>query len=78
MPSEYELPLSAANVHAIKKLNNVISVTRVLYPLGMYEEVFPFNRNYNWNRDNFGPIVLPKKGRNSFYKQRNIASLRRE
>ncbi|MDE5421171.1 signal peptidase I [Ancylomarina sp. DW003] len=60
--SEYELPLTAAKVEALKKLNNVISITRVLYPLGMYEEVFPFSRNYNWNRDNFGPLVLPKKG----------------
>lgn len=60
--SEYELPLTAAKVEALKKLNNVISITRVLYPLGMYEEVFPFSRNYNWNRDNFGPLVLPRKG----------------
>lgn len=60
--SEYELPLSNAKVEELKKLNNVISITRVLYPLGMYEEVFPFSRDYNWNRDNFGPLVLPKKG----------------
>ncbi|MGZ2370611.1 signal peptidase I [Ancylomarina sp. YFZ004] len=60
--NEYEMPLTGAKVEALKKLNNVVSITRVLYPLGMYEEVFPFNRDYNWNRDNFGPFVLPKKG----------------
>jgi len=60
--TEYELPLSAAKVEALKKLNNVVSITRRLSPVGMYEDVFPFSRDFNWNRDNFGPLVLPKKG----------------
>ena len=60
--SEYEMPLSNTKVKALSKLNNVISITRILYPLGTYEEVFPFSRNYSWNRDNFGPLVIPKKG----------------
>lgn len=60
--SEYEMPLSAAKVEALKKLNNIVSVTRRLSPVGMYEDVFPFSRDYSWNRDNFGPLILPKKG----------------
>lgn len=60
--SEYEMPLTQEKVEALKKLNNIVSITRVLYPVGMYEEVFPFSRDYIWNRDNFGPLVLPKKG----------------
>ena len=58
----YILPLSTAKVEALKKLNNVISITRRLDPEGMYGDVFPFSRDYNWNRDNFGPLVMPKKG----------------
>jgi signal peptidase I len=60
--SEFEVPLSTAKVEALKKFNNIISITRVLHPEGMYGNVFPFSRDYNWNRDNFGPLVLPKRG----------------
>ncbi len=56
------MPLTAAKVEGLKKLNNVISITRRLDPEGMYGDVFPFSRDYNWNRDNFGPLVMPKKG----------------
>jgi len=58
----YILPLSIAKVEILKKFNNVASITRVLSPKGKREDVFPFSPNYNWNRDNFGPIVMPKKG----------------
>ena len=34
----------------------------VVILIGMYGDVFPFSRDYNWNRDNFGPLVMPKKG----------------
>ncbi|WP_154201459.1 signal peptidase I [Ancylomarina sp. 16SWW S1-10-2] len=60
--TEYVLPLTTADVEELKKLHNVISVTRLLDPQGMYGDVFPFSKDYNWNRDNFGPFVLPKKG----------------
>jgi len=60
--SEYLMPLTGDKVEALKKFKNVMSITRVLSPVGMYEDVFPFNENFKWNRDNFGPLVLPKKG----------------
>jgi len=60
--SEYLMPLTGDKVEILKKFKNVMSITRVLSPVGMYEDVFPFNENYKWNRDNFGPLVLPKKG----------------
>ena len=27
-----------------------------------YREIFPFSPNYDWSRDNFGPVWIPKKG----------------
>ena len=60
--SEYLMPLTGDKVEILKTFKNVMSITRVLSPVGMYEDVFPFNENYKWNRDNFGPLVLPKKG----------------
>ena len=39
--SEYSMPLSAAKVKELKKLNNILSITRRLDPEGMYGDVFP-------------------------------------
>lgn len=60
--SDYEMPLTAENAEKIKNLSNVVAIKKLTYPAGTYEDVFPFSANYNWNRDNFGPLVLPKKG----------------
>jgi signal peptidase I len=60
--SDYGLPLSLAKVEALKKLNNVTSIVRMNYNVGTSENVFPFSSYYTWNRDNFGPFVIPKKG----------------
>lgn len=60
--SQYVMPLSAVKVKKLKAYKNVISITRLVDPQGMYGDVFPFSRDYNWNRDNFGPLLLPKKG----------------
>jgi len=27
-----------------------------------HPEIFPFDTAYKWNRDNFGPLYIPKKG----------------
>jgi len=60
--SVYNLPLSSKKVEALKKLSNVISIIRRNSSKGYPEDVFPFSSHYNWNRDNFGPLVIPKKG----------------
>ena len=26
------------------------------------DDVFPHSPNFKWNRDNYGPLVIPKKG----------------
>jgi len=60
--SEYSLPLTLEKVEHLKKLSNVVSIIRRNSTKGNPEDVFPFNDNYPWNRDNFGPLVIPKKG----------------
>eukprot|EP01029_Cantina_marsupialis_P011704 TRINITY_DN25_c0_g1_i7.p1 TRINITY_DN25_c0_g1~~TRINITY_DN25_c0_g1_i7.p1 ORF type:complete len:433 (+),score=23.03 TRINITY_DN25_c0_g1_i7:154-1299(+) len=60
--SVYELPLSVDKADIIRKMSNVSSVVRMNYNVGVAEDVFPFSDHYNWNRDNFGPLVIPKKG----------------
>jgi signal peptidase I len=61
--SEYRMPLTHENVLALQKLPNVKSVTRVLSKKGDWNpNVFPFSSDFKWNRDNFGPLEIPRAG----------------
>lgn len=62
--SMYELPLTHENVNNLKEFPAVSSVSK-------YENtnintanisIFPFDSNYPWTEDNFGPLWIPKKG----------------
>ncbi len=70
--SEYIMPLTGKKVDALKKFKNIINITRVLSPKGTYEDVFPFSKDFNWNRDNFGPLVIPKKDVNIALTKTNL------
>ncbi|MCB2196397.1 MAG: signal peptidase I [Bacteroidetes bacterium] len=62
--SMYELPLTKENVQNLKDFAAVSSVSK-------YENnninmanisIFPFDSNYPWTEDNFGPLYIPEKG----------------
>lgn len=62
--SMYELPLTQENVQNLKDFAAVSSVSK-------YENnninmanisIFPFDSNYPWTEDNFGPLYVPEKG----------------
>jgi len=58
-----DLPLTMAMAEDLKTLPNVVNVTRNSYPSNSWEKgTFPFSENFKWNRDNYGPIWIPKKG----------------
>jgi len=60
---EYMLPLSSKKLKELRKLSNVKHVEIMEYPAGQWSnQTFPFSKNFNWNRDNYGPIWIPKKG----------------
>ncbi|PCI93324.1 MAG: hypothetical protein COB15_16600 [Flavobacteriales bacterium] len=64
---EVTLNLSRSGLKQIKEFSNVKSVDKIIQPSG-YEyafqnsPIFPHYSSFNWSRDNFGPIVIPKKG----------------
>jgi len=59
----YEMTLSDAALEKIHQFSNVVSVVPEIAPSGMWDpNIFPFDSNYKWNLDNFGPLVIPKKG----------------
>ncbi|MFI5141564.1 MAG: signal peptidase I, partial [Bacteroidia bacterium] len=59
----YLLNMPVDVVQRVKNIPNVLSAEIVNQPAGQRDEhIFPHNQAYSWNNDNFGPIVLPKKG----------------
>ncbi|NVO18094.1 MAG: signal peptidase I [Bacteroidetes bacterium] len=58
------LSLTTKAYAEVKNLPNVASITKEMYPKNSYQEdIFPYDTlNYPWNRDNYGPIILPKEG----------------
>lgn len=55
--------LTEENFERLKNHPNVASIERIVAPAGEKEnEIFPNNRKVDWNRDNFGPVYIPKEG----------------
>ena len=55
--------LTEQNLKDVKSISNVTKVERIEKPDGFYNyRIFPHHVNYPWNEDNFGPLVIPKKG----------------
>lgn len=56
----YHFPLTAA---MLEKLKNSILVKSIrIEPFAMGGDVFPYGGGHGWNRDNYGPIYIPRKG----------------
>ena len=62
-PNTYEMIIPVDNMATFKSYSFIKSVTPVIAKAGVYAaEIFPFNPRFKWNLDNFGPLVIPKKG----------------
>jgi signal peptidase I len=59
----FEMIIPNQNLAAFKGFSNIKSVTPQIQKAGLADlEIFPHNARFKWNLDNFGPLVLPKKG----------------
>lgn len=80
-PGTYLCNLERDQVATVKTLSNVTSVQPYIYPVGVRDEgdaTYPHDTvNFKWNRDNYGPITLPKKGVTVQLTPQNIALYRR-
>ncbi len=57
------LTLTAESAAKIKQLGNVTYIEKTLLPKGYWQPyTFPFDSNYVWNVDNYGPLFIPKAG----------------
>jgi signal peptidase I len=62
-PNVYTFTGTEPMMASVAKLDFVQSVKEITQPEGYQEkDVFPFDPKRNWNADNFGPFVIPKKG----------------
>ncbi|MCD6090558.1 MAG: signal peptidase I [Bacteroidales bacterium] len=73
--SHYIIPLSEDKKIKLEKFANVTSVLVRNREKGQpYSPIFPHDtKNFRWNEDNFGPLVIPKKGMIVNISSENIA-----
>ncbi|MBO4752200.1 MAG: S26 family signal peptidase [Bacteroidales bacterium] len=57
------LPLSKPMVETLRGMDEIKSVERLMLPINDSSQLlFPHAYGYNWTIDDFGPILIPKKG----------------
>jgi signal peptidase I len=62
-PNVYNFNGTETMMNEVKKLDFIQSVKELTAIGGEREQdIFPYDKNRNWNVDNFGPIIIPKKG----------------
>ena len=72
--NEYNLTLTNESRDAIQNFTNVNYVKRQFEKAGNYAEyIFPHDKNYKWNNDNFGPITVPAAGETVSITTKNIS-----
>jgi len=67
LPGYINFPLNEDEVEKIRAMANVIDVRQNIdtYPPDLPDSpltIFPFEGDFRWTRDNFGPLWVPKKG----------------
>jgi signal peptidase I len=77
--NSYVLPLTNNQADKIRSFSNVISVTRLENNnINLsYLSYFPYDPAYHWTEDNFGPLVIPKKGTSIRISKENLPLYRR-
>lgn len=56
----YRLPLTTESYNKLKEKTYVLSIRRE--PVEMSGKTFPLDAEYGWNRDDYGPLWIPKAG----------------
>ena len=57
-----ELPLNKAMAKTIRARPDVVSAEPMRMATGAPSHIFPFSPNYRWNTDDYGPLIVPKRG----------------
>lgn len=77
-PGEFIYPLTIEARDGLAKLSVVKKIEVLNEPAGIRDpDIYPQNPNFDWNRDNFGPIWIPKKGATIKLNPYNLALYKR-
>ncbi len=60
---KYILPLTNDAVNELRNFPIVDSVVRMIKSGDGSDYIFPHDKDYPWNEDNFGPLIIPKAGK---------------
>jgi len=76
--AQYHIPLTDEMVSKLKQFPSLEKLEKNIVPKGKYEaHIFPHNPKFVWNNDNFGPLVIPKKGMTIKLTEDNLILYRR-
>ena len=71
---DWILNLTDFNLNEISKFKNIKKITKLISESeNDHRIMFPQDKKYKWNSDNFGPLVIPKKGEYIQLNSNNIA-----
>lgn len=77
-PNVYTIFLTKENLNKMKNMPGIVSINTLFVPKGEYHDyIFPHDPKYAWNEDNFGPLIIPKRGETVKIDTGNIAIYRR-
>jgi signal peptidase I len=70
---DYRIAISHKTAKDLKNLDYLHDVIPYLEKKGTFEEyIFPFNENFKWNIDHYGPVEIPKKGKTILLNLNNL------
>lgn len=73
IPPNYYLPLNKEKAEQVKAMPFIKSIEiEEEQPNGSGFQVFPFSSDYNWSRDNFGPLKMPEAGETVELNMKNL------
>jgi len=75
----YLLNLTQSEAQQLRELSSIVSVTRLENTNRTLSSFsfFPYSQEYQWNEDNYGPIMVPGKGNTVQLTQKNLPLYRR-
>jgi signal peptidase I len=74
----YVISLTDKAAAQLKRIPSIEEVTRLKDPKTDRDaNIFPYDKRYPWNRDNYGPIYIPKEGETIKIDTSNISLYRR-
>lgn len=72
------IPLTDHLANEISKDKRVVNIKKRIEKEGFfYDHIFPYDSNFPWNTDNFGPLIIPKAGTTVNINTKNIGIYQR-